>query len=508
MTYKHNIDDSARGYYYASNGDDSWDGRSLENPKKTMQAALNAANALIPPPSSGPLASVKEGEGGIYFESLVLFERVVFEGFLSSIVTSGPVGVLAASTMGFSAQALVSTSTGQTLLKVDGEEQFSARVSSMTLGGDGAKGIEIIGNNSGIFFNFSEVRINGLGATVVDYQGNSLIPADFNFNTIVFGEDNQTFFNYQPTSPQDTVDINVSSMHFETGVTGSVGFLVGGGVLKVRGGSFGTETFAQVGVAGTLSVSCNVIGGDTLADGSAVYDTVGVIFGNLETSVTGTILWRGTSITGDLTNAGNASIICTKFDGEIVNTGQMYVQIGSYLGTMPANDGSINGIINGVRYGNWGIALERILRGASYSAQNPAGKDTPLQIEFGAAQSPLLDVNGTFTPAEDGQYRVKFFLQYGRSGSGNVSWMLFYLELDGLQIGDTALAKLDGANDDVPAEFNFAIDMTAGQELKAYVLRDSQGNNSGGLISETPTIAINDIPSAVITIERIKNSYP
>ena len=506
MTYKHNIDDNSRGFYYAASGDDAWDGKSVETPKKTIQAAIEAANVLVPPPSAGQLATVEEAQGSTFFEDIVLYDRISVEGSLTAIVTSGAVGIQLASTLSFNPRAIISTSANQTLILIDGEEQLGANISSMTLGGDSATGVSLIGLCSAVFITLSEIRASGMGATVIDYAGESLISSDFNFNTVNLNNDNQTFFKYAPTKPDDSVDINLSSLAIGSSLpTGTTGFVIDGGFLKVRAGTLVAGVVATVGVAGTFTASCNVISGDTISEGVVVYDTVGVIFGNLETTATGSILWRGTTITGNVTNAGNMSIVCTTLDGQITNTGQMYVQIGGYTGTLPDNDGSINGIINGIRYGNWIITAETILRGASFATQDPVALDTPLQIEFGAAQPPVLDLVGTFIAPDDGQYEIHYFLQYGRTGAGGVSWLLFYVELDGFQVGDTALAKLDGANDDVPMQSDFTIDLLAGQEVKAYIVRDSQGNNSGGLMTETPTTAINGVPSATITVERVKN---
>ena len=183
MTYKHNIDDNSRGFYYAASGDDAWDGKSVETPKKTIQAAIEAANVLVPPPSAGQLATVEEAQGSTFFEDIVLYDRISVEGSLTAIVTSGAVGIQLASTLSFNPRAIISTSANQTLILIDGEEQLGANISSMTLGGDSATGISLIGLCSAVFITLSEIRASGMGATVIDYAGESLIPSDFNFNT-------------------------------------------------------------------------------------------------------------------------------------------------------------------------------------------------------------------------------------------------------------------------------------------------------------------------------------
>ena len=51
---------------------------------------------------------------------------------------------------------------------------------------------------------------------------------------------------------------------------------------------------------------------------------------------------------------------CESFIGEIVNNGAMLVNVGAYTGTLPVDDGSINGVINGIHYGNWKQAIADI----------------------------------------------------------------------------------------------------------------------------------------------------
>ena len=182
------------------------------------------------------------------------------------------------------------------------------------------------------------------------------IPSDFNFNTVTLNATGSTFLDFNSNVATDVLDVNVSSLNSGP-VSGqastTTGFSVKNGIVKVRGGTIGATTAAYTESGGILSVSCNVISGNTYAEGDVIYDTVGVVTGNFETTATGTILFRGSSLTGDVTNAGMMSIKCDFLAGQITNTGSMYVQIGTYTGTLPVDDGSINGVINGVHYGNW-----------------------------------------------------------------------------------------------------------------------------------------------------------
>lgn len=345
------ITDSATAYFYSLSGDNSLNGLSPEKSKATIQDAIDTANA-----NPSAITTVNEAEGGIYTEAITLYDGVLFEGTQTAIITTGLIGISAASSLSFRPQAIITTTDNATLVEVDGVDQFGLDVRSITLSGASCTGFDVKGNNSGLFFTSSEIRVNNTGITVVKYTGMSDIPADFNFNTVILNGNNSTFFDFDSSVITDTVDVNISSLNSgptSSLATGTCGFIVRSGVVKVRAGTIGATMAVEAEADGVASVSANVIGGNTYSAGIVIYDTVGVILGNLETTVTGGILWRGSTITGNATNAGSMSIKCDSFVGEIVNTGSMYAQIGDYTGVMPTDDGSINGVINGVHYGNW-----------------------------------------------------------------------------------------------------------------------------------------------------------
>ena len=345
------ITDSQTAYFYSLSGDSALNGLSPEKAKATIQDAIDAANA-----NPATLTTVNEAEGGVYIEDITLYDSVLFEGTQTAIFTTGLVGVTTASSQSFRPQALITNTDGATLVKTDGKTQFGLDARSIEINGDGCIGFDITGMCSGLFYTASEVRVSGANTNVVKYTGQSDIPSDFNFNTVILNGNGATFFEYDSSDPGDTVDVNISSLNSgpASGQSNNTcGINVKSGILKVRAGTISASMVVTTESGGIASVSANVIGGNTYAEGDVIYDTVGVIIGDLETTATGTVLWRGSSLTGDVTNAGMMSIKCDLLTGQITNTGTMYVQIGTYTGTLPVDDGSINGVINGIRYGNW-----------------------------------------------------------------------------------------------------------------------------------------------------------
>lgn len=151
---------------------------------------------------------------------------------------------------------------------------------------------------------------------------------------------------------------------------------------------------------------------------------------------------------------------------------------------------------------------EVLLSASSIVTQEPTALDTPLQIEFGAAQGtggdPVqISALGAVTANETGQYEFTINFEYGRSGSAQASILFFRLLIDGAQQGDGVVAILDNDSARVPAQFKGDIDLTAGQVVTAEIMRDSDGNNSGGLFVSAPTtLPWNTVPSASMVIRR------
>ena len=152
-------------------------------------------------------------------------------------------------------------------------------------------------------------------------------------------------------------------------------------------------------------------------------------------------------------------------------------------------------------------ASVEVLRAFSMSSQNPSGTDNPLKIEFGAAQGsgsdPVqLSSSGDITINEDRQYDFKATFQYARTAAGGVSFLFSRVLLNGVQQGNSILVKLDNANVNMPAQIEFTGDLVATDVVTFEIFRDSQGNNSGGLFTDTPTLSWNDSPSATIVVTR------
>lgn len=160
-----------------------------------------------------------------------------------------------------------------------------------------------------------------------------------------------------------------------------------------------------------------------------------------------------------------------------------------------------------------GINIERLLDGVSVAAvQEPSatGAANSIQIEFGPDNlTPSDPVNllsdGTVNLNEAGTYRIKVALQFGRSGASGTAKLFFRVRVNGAQAGRSISAFISNANEEQYFENDTWLTVPAGTELKFDLMRDADGNNSGGLYRIQPTPEAgqwSDAPTAAIRVER------
>lgn len=162
-----------------------------------------------------------------------------------------------------------------------------------------------------------------------------------------------------------------------------------------------------------------------------------------------------------------------------------------------------------------GISIERIFDGVSVaSVQNPTGTGiaNAIQVEFGPAQNTVTDsvqllVDGTVRINQSGTYRFKIALQFGRSGQVGSSILLFRVtDAAGNQLGRSISALIDDADTDRYLENDTWLTVPAPVDLKFEIMRDNNGNDSGGLIATVPDPegagTWNDAPTAAMRAER------
>ena len=149
-----------------------------------------------------------------------------------------------------------------------------------------------------------------------------------------------------------------------------------------------------------------------------------------------------------------------------------------------------------------------LLAGASIAAaQLPTALDTPLQVEFGPAQSApgvSLSAAGALTITEPGDYLINLFFRFGRVTSAGLAVVLNRLLVNGVQILNSTGYKLP--SNDFVFPFSATIPLTVTTVPAVFtsqILRDSAGVNEGGLYRLDPTVvAWNSAPTATISVSK------
>lgn len=119
--------------------------------------------------------------------------------------------------------------------------------------------------------------------------------------------------------------------------------------------------------------------------------------------------------------------------------------------------------------------------------QSPTGLGdaNKIQIVFDAlATSTDVDISaaGVITFNTTGKYFMRFESHYGRAGSTGASLLVFRYKYNGAPQPEIHTAKLDNADIIVPWADSNIVNMTAADTVTMEILRDSTGDNSGGLV--------------------------
>ena len=160
------------------------------------------------------------------------------------------------------------------------------------------------------------------------------------------------------------------------------------------------------------------------------------------------------------------------------------------------------------------ISIERLLDGLSLATdQQPSGtgEANSIQIEFGAAQGTVsdpvqIDASGLVTFNQSGLYRIKISATYGRIGGAGQSELRFRALVNGVQAGQTIGVELDNDKVIIPFADEAWLNIPAGVTIAYELMRDSSGNDSGGIFQPVVTAVTapnwNPCTCAAIRIER------
>ncbi len=354
------VTSTGRDFYFNPSGDDDLDGTSIERALQTPLQAVALINALVPPPSSSDTSSLNAAVTGSYSDALVLPDSVSVNCEFASIVNFTPSTTILT---GGSQQesvwgALLSFGANTTTYMLDSVTNHKASSTAMVIGSDTGIGFEVKGVCDNTFASAVQMELRGPDCKGVLHTATSASPIVYTFNLVELFEDNQTFFDFDPAGPssQTTVRVNAAQIGEGASGTGSVLYMVRSGILVIEANVLTAETVLEVEVGAQASFNADVCAGDIVVRGGAVLRSLGFYTGNLTTSGTAAVTAGASQQTGNILVDDTSTLIYNSnlVVGDITVNGRLDCIIHNHIGTL-TNNGEINGIINGVRYGSWDV---------------------------------------------------------------------------------------------------------------------------------------------------------
>ena len=147
-----------------------------------------------------------------------------------------------------------------------------------------------------------------------------------------------------------------------------------------------------------------------------------------------------------------------------------------------------------------------ILAAPDFTDQLPSAVDTPLQVTFGPAQTITeldLDAAGTLTCLVAGWYTFLWNIRFGRTSGTGVAQLLYRVLINGTQVGNSISSNLTTSSDVTPFSVSAGLNLSVNDVVAAEVMRDSGGNNDGGLANFVPVLGTwVGSPSADLRIDK------
>ena len=148
-----------------------------------------------------------------------------------------------------------------------------------------------------------------------------------------------------------------------------------------------------------------------------------------------------------------------------------------------------------------------LITATSVVTQQPSAVDTPLQVEFGAAQAITgidLSVTGTITCLVAGTYTFAATFRFERSTAVGVAHIVLRALLGGVQLGPSFSVGMNDTADAQQVSFTNSLDLSVNDTLAFEIVRDSSGINDGGLGAFNPVLAgWSDVASADLRVGEV-----
>jgi len=168
------------------------------------------------------------------------------------------------------------------------------------------------------------------------------------------------------------------------------------------------------------------------------------------------------------------------------------------------------------RYVQIGASLTNLISVSYDTTQNPSALDTPLQVIFGATDAFSASVNvlgaANATPANrgkinflgTGQFFIQMVLTFGRTGATGASKVIILFKENGVAVASETVVLLADADSSAVYTSSAMADIVGANTWTFEIIRDSSGDNSGGLVGFNPALAgVPNVPSASLKIWKL-----
>lgn len=176
--------------------------------------------------------------------------------------------------------------------------------------------------------------------------------------------------------------------------------------------------------------------------------------------------------------------------------------------TYPDNQGTV-ALVSDIPVVPAGYKRETIITTYSTVDQFPTSQDVIYPTNFGNLSDLITTKATLFTSGEllineSDQYYMRIFGHFGRTGGAGTSKCLFFGQMNlgagWFDIGTSKLFMVSNANDFDPFEFEVFFNVPSGVRMRYCIVRDSTGNNSGGVYSPSVNFNAPDLPSIGVDI--------
>lgn len=156
---------------------------------------------------------------------------------------------------------------------------------------------------------------------------------------------------------------------------------------------------------------------------------------------------------------------------------------------------------------NYDVCITQVLEARSTNDQEPSGTDTSLQVNFGSEQTNqyvTLSSSGGITISEAGCYFITVNLRLGRTTAASEALIGIRYLVNGVVAGRPTAIKLDDGDFTIPYSITLLKSFNEDDELTVEIVRDSSGNNNGGLYAATfDAVGWDDSPSATVFMQKL-----